>query len=271
MAQQRAQAAASARQAKAIKQADTDAKRLAAADAARDRGEVNLAVMLYLRLTVTGRKNEYGDTARQRLTDLASSGRRRLKALDAKLSRAAALEPVDKNATESENPLDPRTQGILQAFVELDSLARQYRRVPKAGRVIRATVRKRHAEPRFAAVVNEPQAESLWKLAREYDRKGQVCCAVQVYEQAVKMSPAPSAIQAGQRLAVLKKDPRNIKAAKLCAELQRCHDTFRRAERLVKLRPDKAKALFGQVLARAPSDSEIYQAARMQIAELTSG
>lgn len=241
------------------------------ADAARDRGEVNLATSLYLRLSVTGRKTEYGQTARQRLADLASQGRRRLRALDAKLTAAAALEPLDKKTTDSENPLDRRTQGILQAIAELDVLARQYRRVPKAGREISATVRKRRAEPKYAAVINEPQAESLFKLALQYDRKGQACCAVQVYEQAVKMSHAPSAIRAGERLAVLKRDPQNIKAAKLCAELQRCHDTFRRAERLVKVKPDAAKALFGQILARAPNDSKIYEAARMQIAELSAG
>ena len=206
MAQQRALAAESARQAEALKQADTDAKRLAVADAARDRGEVNLAASLYLRLSVTGRKTEYGDTARQRLTDLASQGRRRLKALDAKLSSAAAQEPLDENATDSENPLDARTQGIHQAIAELEILVRQYRRVPKVGREISTLVRKRRAEPMYAAVLNEPQAESLYQLARQYDRKGQVCCAVQVYEQAVKMAPAPSAIRSGVRLAELKKD-----------------------------------------------------------------
>ena len=259
---------AAAQQAKAEKDANTNAKRLTAADNARDRGDINLAVSLYLRLGITGRDSGHAETARERLDELAAEGERRLTALDAKLTGATRDVSPGEQLTASGNASN---ESILQTFAELDRLARQYRRIPKVGRAISTLVRKRRAEPKFAVVVNEPRAEAFWKLALDYDRKGQACCAIQVYEQAIALAPAPSALRAQERLTALKKDPRNIAAAKLCAELQRCHDTYRRAERLVKVRPKTAKALFAQILAQAPADSEIYKAARMQIAELTAG
>ena len=62
--------------------------------------------------------------------------------------------------------------------------------------------------------------------------KGQVCCAFQLYEEAVRLSPAPSALAAERRLAQLKADPAQVQAAEACRVMQWCHQQYRMAERV---------------------------------------
>ena len=56
--------------------------------------------------------------------------------------------------------------------------------------------------------------------------------------------------------------PETIRAAATCRELRWCHSAFQRAEMLAKVKPENARRIYGEILSRAPEDSEIYRAAR---------
>ena len=90
----------------------------------------------------------------------------------------------------------------------------------------------------------------------------------EVYEEAAKLSPAPSAAKARGRLEALKKDPTAVQAAESCRKLVWCHGTFEKAKRLASRKPQEARQLLVQILEKAPVDSEIYQAARLEVGQL---
>ena len=81
-------------------------------------------------------------------------------------------------------------------------------------------------------------------------------------------SPAPSAIEAKKRLDEMKKDPDAIAAAETCRELRWCHKIYKRAEMLHKVKPDKAKELFVQIIRRSPPGSQVYIAAKQKVDSL---
>ena len=114
-------------------------------------------------------------------------------------------------------------------------------------------------------VLNEPEANELWKLGQQYEQKDERCCAYQVYERAALLTPAPSAELAAEQFAKMKENPEIVRSTKLCRELEWCHRTYRLAERLAKVKPRKAKMLFAQIVRRAPEASEVHRAARMRI------
>ncbi len=96
-----------------------------------------------------------------------------------------------------------------------------------------------------------------------------MCCAYLTYQEASKLAPAACcAIKANERLNTLNADPEVVASAERCRKLQECHHTYRRAERLIAVRPERAAELFREVLDKAPPDTEIHVAARKQLAAL---
>lgn len=166
-------------------------------------------------------------------------------------------------------PDDPNAV-VLSCFEEFDKLLWAYDDVPRIGPELRRRLVKLRRSPQYALVLNEPEAARLWQLGQQHEMDDQTCCAFLVYEQAVKLSPAPSAELAQKRLSALKRDKTEVAAAERCRHLRACHKTFERAERLAKVAPDKAKQLLGEVVTSAPTDSELYRVARERLNTLTT-
>ena len=70
---------------------------------------------------------------------------------------------------------------------------------------------------------------------------------------------------AAERLKELEKNPQVVAASKACRELEWCHKTYARADRLTELKPEKARELFFRVVRRSPSDSTTNMEALKQI------
>jgi len=266
----KAKAIESVRQAKLLKQAQSDEQKLHYADSARKQGDVALAALLYGRLASSRQKNDYTTTAKERITTLQDDGRRRLRLIDQALA-SAARESTPKSASEGVKAAAvKRETDIKIAFEQFHDLNRQYRRVPVIGREITRHVSKKRREDQYARVLREEEAGRLWQRGRKEEAGGQLCCAMLTYEKAARLAPAPSGEFARDRYETLKQDPKAVAAAKQCRELQWCHRTYRQAEMLAKIRPSTAKGLFKQILKRAPSDSKIHRSARQQVDELAS-
>jgi hypothetical protein len=242
--------ARAALEAKLLKQAKTDASRLEAADLARDEEQILLASKIYLRLGLNS-ASEVNDQAKSRLNDLKADGRDRLQ---------SAVAKVD--------PSSPSIEDVFAAIEDYNWLEREFAKVPVVNREIQSASAKARRRPEFRAALNEPEAAELFALAQKHEKTDQVCCAFLVYEEAAKLAPAPSASKARQRLEQLKQDKEAVASAESCRELQWCHNTYDKAKRLAKRKPDDARDLFAQILDKAPIDSEIYQAARFEIGRL---
>jgi hypothetical protein len=89
-----------------------------------------------------------------------------------------------------------------------------------------------------------------------------------VYEQGAAQAPAPSARLARERLKALQSDAAVVAAAARCQLLQRCHETYRKAQVALDANPERARQYLREIVESAPADSKIFQDARMQIAML---
>jgi hypothetical protein len=138
--------------------------------------------------------------------------------------------------------------------------------LPRVGPHIKSHVAKLRRAAQYAAVLNEPAAASLLELARKYEGENHLCCAYWVYKQAAELVPAPSALSAKERYAELALDANVVASAEICRELKWCHQAYVRAEALRKVKPEAAKDVFAQIVARAPHDSEVYLAAKKEVA-----
>ena len=154
-------------------------------------------------------------------------------------------QPVDWHPKSTLNQ-----SGIVAVFRQYDDLVKEYGDLPSVGSQIRAHVAKLRRQPEYAAVLNEVVASSLWDLAQKHERDEQLCCAYWVYKQAAELVPAPSALRAKDRFAELDEDPEVVAAAKKCRELKNCHQAYVRAERLLKVSPEKAKEIFAEIVER---------------------
>jgi hypothetical protein len=152
----------------------------------------------------------------------------------------------------------------LEAFEDYDEIQAKYANVPAAKRAITAHVARQRRQPQYAAVLNEERAKQLLELAQRHEQCEELCCAYWVYQEAARLVPAPSALQARQRFDGLAADPEVIRSAQVCRELRWCHSAFERAEMLVKVKPESARDLYGEILRRAPEDSEVHRAARAE-------
>jgi len=254
-AQAEARAAALMREAE--KNAARAEARLAVADQLRSEGEITTAAQIYVRLAVNKRSKEHADAARKRVAELKEEAQHELEQVDTQL---AGLANSGSDAD--------RAQQIRDAFELYDQVVRRYGRLPGAGAKVRHHVAVQRAKPQYAAVLNEPIAKKFWDAAQEHESKEQLCCAFILYEKSQPLLPAPSAKQSRKRLAELVKDPANIEAAQKCRDLRWCHETYARADRVVKLQPSRAKELFHKVLERSPHDSEIHVATAKKLKEL---
>jgi hypothetical protein len=270
-AQQRAakaRAVAEARQASLWARAASDAARLARADEARDKGDVALASRLYVRLALSRSPNPSTLAAKERLKQLAADGRQKLREIDAALAEEA-VSPGELAArgiqSSIDRPTPEREAQIVAAFRRYDQLAEDYHEVPVAAGEIKKHVAQQRRRPEFAAVLSEPKAKALWEVAQQHEKDEHACCAYWVYLQAAKLAPAPSARLAEQRSVEMAKDPELMASAKACRETQQCHAIYNRATQLTELNPGRAKELFAEILARAPSDSEVYRAAQRHL------
>lgn len=154
---------------------------------------------------------------------------------------------------------------MIAVFEQLDELIAQYGELPGAGDEIKRRVTRLRYRPEYAAVLNEPAAAMLWLLGQEHERDDELCCAYWVYQEAAELVPAASAHRARERLEELSEDACVLASAEACLELKRCHEMYERAEGLLKVNPSRARQIFGEIVERAPEDSEIYRAALNQI------
>ena len=185
---------------------------------------------------------------------------------------AAAAESQPAASAKTEDPETRLRRHVQVCFDEFDKLLFAYDDVPRVGRELRSRLNKLRRSAQYALVLNEPEAARLWQLGQKHEKDDQTCCAFLVYEQAVKLAPAPSAELAQKRLSALKQDQAQVAAAERCRHLRACHKTFERAERLAKVAPAKAKELLAEVVTSAPTDSELYRVARERLHTLsTSG
>lgn len=235
--------------------ADSDEKRLSAADEARERGELHLAATLYLRLASSRRDNEHVQAAKQRFIDLRAEGLSKLEEIDSLLATRN-----DQSASQAgdEPRSDHYSETIRTAFEQYQELARQYGAVPGIGSKIRSQVARQRRTPEFAAVLLEPEARELLTVGLNSERDAQLCCAYLAYEEAAKLKHAPSAALAADRLAALQRDPSVAEQAKICQQLQWCHKSYSQAQKLPLL---QARSLYRQITKRAPPDSQVYRAA----------
>jgi hypothetical protein len=246
------------------------AARLKAADEAHDRGDIRTAVRLYVRLAMSRPSNESSLAAKTRLDLLADEARTKQAEIDETLPHG---EPSPGDFVVNQN--DPLVAAHLAAwkttvgtaFEQYQQLVSTYQAVPSLGGKLKTHVDHQRHKPAVAMVLNEPEAKTLLETGLEHEAAGHPCCAYWVYRQAVQLAPAPSAVKAKARLEVVEKVP-NIEAlAASCREMQRCHQIYARAERALKVNPDRARELFAEVARRAPTDSEVCRAAERQLAE----
>jgi hypothetical protein len=233
-------------QAQLMRQAATEEAKLAAAKAALDEGDIRRAIVFYRSLAFRQPPTLQTKAAADALAELGVEGRKRL----------------------AEISYDINKGKITESFVALRRLDRDYSSLPEVGREVRNFMNRMRRRNDVAAVLNEPDAEEFWNLGQQHERTGATCCAYLTYQEARKLSPAPSALKANERLNTLAADPEIVASAQRCLNLQQCHQTYRRAERLVAVRPERAAELFREVLDKAPADTEIHVAARQQLATL---
>lgn len=232
--------------AQAMRTAKTNVQRMKYAAKARQEGNMRLAAMFYERVALTKPRDKNHDAAKKALAEMADEGRREMKAADQLLEQGK----------------------ITEAFERLDEMKLNYENVPRFNHEIADYVNKLHSNPRYKAVLNEPQASKLLAEGRKHEQDDEACCAFLSYEQAAELLPAASAKQAAERLASMKKDPEIVASAEECRSIQKCHHTFHKAELLKKSVPNRAEELFKEILAEAPRDSEVYRCAAEEVAKL---
>ncbi len=255
-----ARAAAAQRMARIMKEAQSDAARLEIADKARQENDIETACRIYLSVAGSRLQTPAKQLAQQRLADLQQEARGKLDEVESRLAELGDHSPSDQNEGAADQ--------LRQAIDQFEALARLYQRVPKIGREMRNALSKRMRDPAVRAVTLEPEAERLWQVGQQLEAEGQSCCAFQVYEEGARLLPAPSGLLAADRLAEMNGDATLVAAAEACRNLQWCHKTFDLAQQVARVKPERARELFEQVVARAPADSKVHVAARQQIADL---
>ncbi len=159
-------------------------------------------------------------------------------------------------------------RGLEECMAQFQELADKYGQVPGIGRTIRFGLSTHLKKPAVRAVLYEPKAKELWRTGQQLETGGHACCAMLVYQEARQAAPAPSALQAQQRLEELSADPANVAAAEACRQLRWCHERFRTAQRLVKGDPERAQELLQEIAQRSAEDSEVHREATRLLAEL---
>ncbi len=167
-----AQAAAEARQAALWQRASSDAARLTAADAARDKGDIPAASRVYVRLARSRPANESTAAAKDRLAKLADEARRKLTDIDAALTREGnAVSPGELFGPEGQRN-GPKVaeweEQVAAAFREYEKVEADYHEVPAAAGPIKTHLAKQRRRPEVAVVLNEPEAKALLEAAQPW-------------------------------------------------------------------------------------------------------
>ncbi len=157
---------------------------------------------------------------------------------------------------------------VLAAFKDYARLKSQCEKLREVSGEITRHVARQQQRLKYRLVLNEAETRELVDIGREHELQSQQCCAFLAFEEAIKSWPSPSGQLAYDRLAEMQRAPEIVAAAKACEELQWCHKTYRRAERLADPKPEKALDLFRQIMDRAPRDSKIFEEARDQVRQL---
>jgi tetratricopeptide (TPR) repeat protein len=263
-------AAIAAKRNRAINKYQSESKQLAAADAAARRGDMDEAIAIYNRLAVSRSKTQVSAAALHRLNILPKLALDRMKEIDAALPGdhvVTTTNDVLRAASGDARAIEWRST-VIAAFEDYDHLIDQCMQLRGAIGDIRRHVADQENRVKYTLVLKEEEAAELLKVGREQETNGELCCAYLAYEKAAQFLPAPSAQLARDRFARMQKDSEVVAAAKTCTELQWCHKTYRTAEHLAAVKPDRAKELFAQILDKAPTDSEVFRAARQRIYEL---
>ncbi len=262
-----ARAAAVARQQELWKKAQSGALRWDAAENAHKSGNVFLAAKLYASLARSRPQTQINHRARGQLEALAEESRDKLaetdRALEESVSRMSASDWKNKHSWPAN-----LSDTIETVFQQYEAIVDDYGAVSAVKRELISHVGKQRRHPRYSAVLNEPEAETLLELARQHEQEDQQCCAFWIYEKASKLGPAPSAKTAAARLTEMKQAPEIVAAAERCRKLQWCHQRYKLAERLVELRPEAARGFFEEIVENSPADSEVHKAARSHLAEM---
>jgi hypothetical protein len=242
------------------------------ADRLRDRGDIRMAVRLYVRLIHAKLTDESMAAARGRLDALANKARKEMAKVDKSLSgkqpSAGDLFAVRHSAA-AQRDIDAWQATVAAAFNDYRRIVDRYKDLPGLGSELRAHINRQRHRSQFAVVLNEPEAKALLDAGEEHEAEGHQCCAYWVYRQALQLAPAPSAVKAQERFEELKKVPNIVALAEACREMQRCHQIYARGERVLPANPTRARELFAEVVRRAPADSEVYRAAERQLAATT--
>jgi len=224
-----------------------------------------------MRLARSRPSNESTQAAQERLKKLADEANKKLAEIDDALFKSGDQpSPSDLFAKPGDPEVDRRVAAwadtVRVAFELYDHLVDDYEGVPNVGNKLKSHVARQRSRPSVAVVLNEPEAKTLLETGKQHEAEGHQCCAYWVYRQAARLTPAPSAREAQARFDELEKVPNIIAMAEACREMQRCHQLYARAERVLSDRPDRARELFAEVTRRAPADSEVYRAAQRRLA-----
>lgn len=262
-----------AREKEILQQAATSSAQLQAAERASNEGDLQVASRIYVSLILRQQGSPEAAQARQKLAQLAAEARQKLKQVDARLNEKGNIlspgESSDPGGPPTPQQIATRWEKlVVEAFREYDRLAEDYSGVPEVKGELKKHVAGQRRLPEFAAVLNEPEAKTLWEEGQRREEEDQLCCAYWVYKEAAGLVPAHSAERARRRVAEMQQDPEIVAAAAACRELQECHKIYDRATRLIEARPARAKELFAQVVDRAPPDSELYRSALIHLQEI---
>jgi hypothetical protein len=266
-----AAAEAEAQQAQLWRTAQNDAARLAAADKARDDGKIKVAARLYLRLAKSRPANPSTESARAALAELAAEANRKLDEIDKRLEegRPSPGELLRADDRRDRSAHTQWAQTVRGAFDQYHRLVQDYEVLPAVANKLKGHVSSQRHRPDIALVLNEPEAQGLWKAGQQHEAEGHRCCAYWVYRRAAQLVPAPSAERARRRLAEWEGDGELLKAAEICREVQQCHNLYLRAQRISQADPARAQELLSEIVRRAPEDSQIHRTAQSDLAKTT--
>ena len=240
-----------------LAKANSDRSKYDLAERAYRDGEIPVAARIYMSLIRSRIQNPITMQAKERLGTLAKEAREKVKEVDAMLSMEL-IEPSQMEPAE----LIQWQESVRTAFDKYDEVLENYGNVPGVKREITNHVAKQRRRPECAAVLKEANAKRLWDLGQQQEHESHDCCAYWLYKDAVRLRPAPSALQALARIEAMEQSPELLAAAGVCRDLQVCHKTFKSAEWLQVENPDRARQLFADILERAPADSGVYRAAK---------
>ena len=260
--------------AKLIRQYQSDTKLLAVADRLMgqtiakagtgqldDDGAAATAIRLYVKVAARQVPNKASLQARERLAVVIKETRSRLAQLKETM---ASLE----GGTDSLDPSVDRGQALADCIRSIEELADKCGKVPGLGAEIRTYFKQQEKRPHVVAAVKEAAAKKLWLAGQEYEKKDEVCCAMNAYEEARLQAGAPSALKANKRLRELQGNFLNRLAQKKCREVESCHVKYVLAEKMLIDDPKRAKKLFAEIADQAPSDSDLRQKAKQHLRNL---